>query len=324
MQELLSTYLKELDLGPIKTYRGVIETVANWTLPNSLNREITDLSEILGIDRSDLLLINLYYDLTNAFFRLNEMPSLTDLPGAIFDIFSKARPYACTSFAFTGSDGTPWHARNLDWWSDGRLLASESVLLDYQTSSGAKFSVLGWPGMVGAFTGIRKGAFTVSLNTVLSEEKLTMGLPLPMLIRQVLEECSNYAEAVKQLSETKTLSDGLLMVTGTKAGEMVVIERTPSQYALRYADKTGLLVATNSYEVVKGPGKVIQSELSASADGRRAGVCAGCAPDQRPKTLEGCLDVLRRADVQMKITMQRAVMRAADGFIMAEAVGQGC
>jgi hypothetical protein len=319
VHELLEEYLSELDL--LGDNRAAVEAVAGWTVVRSVRQEIQDLSEILGVDQGSLKLINLYYDLANLVFRSPKLPSASDVPTLLLETFKKARPFACTAFAFVGPDGKPWHARNLDWWSrDERRLASGSLLIDYKTDTGAEFTVLGWPGLSGALTGVRKGAFTVSLNTVCSNEPFTPGASLPILIREVLEECATYQDAVRRLSETRLLSDGLLLVTGTEPGEMVVIERSPSRYAHRYSDSSGLLVVTNSYKRIATGETSAPRELAQSADNREAGVCDGCALGVRPKTLEECMEVLRRPDVRMGITMQRVAMRASDGAVLAESV----
>ncbi len=319
VHELLKEYLRELNL--LGDYRALIESVAKWTVLRPVREEVRDLAEILGVDADHLTLINLYYDLANLVFRSPKIPVAGDLPKLLIETFKNARPFACTAFAFVGPDGKPWHARNLDWWSDKeRRLASGSVLIDYQTANGAEFTVLGWPGLSGALTGLRKGAFTVSLNTVCSEEPFTPGASLPILIRQVLEECSTYSAAVQRLSETRLLSDGLLLVTGTEPSEMVVIERSPSRYAHRHADSTGLLVVTNSYKRIPTGTTTAPRELAQSADNRETGVCTGCSLGIRPRTLEECMEVLRRPDVRMAITMQRVAMRASDGALLAESV----
>src|SRR5262249_42706917 len=135
--------------------------------------------------------------------------------------------FGCTAFAVDMGDQV-LHARNLDWWTEGSLLSRYTAACRFVGAPAGEFTTVGWPGFVGAFSGIAPGRFAVTLNAVLSDEPAQLGTPVVLLIRRTLEEARSFTEAVRTLSETPIPCDCLLLVTGVRSGEMAVIERSPS------------------------------------------------------------------------------------------------
>jgi hypothetical protein len=143
-----------------------------------------------------------------------------------------------------------------------------------------------------------------------------MATPITFLVRQVLERCPDYDAAFRALRDTPIASDALLMVTGTRAGEMAVIERTPTRAAVREAEK-GVLVLTNDYRLMDDGLK------AAAVDGNELQVTA-CARFDRAQHLarasleasvDGALGWLADQGVAMGITVQHVAMQAATGTL---------
>src|SRR5207237_8286843 len=130
----------------------------------------------------------------------------------------------CTAFAIHVGD-VILHARNLDWWTENAALTRYTTVSRFIGGPVGEFTTIGWPGFTGAFSGIAPGRFAVTLNAVLSDEPLQTASPVVFLLRQVLEEASDFQSALRILTETPLASDPLLLLTGTRQGEMVVIER---------------------------------------------------------------------------------------------------
>jgi hypothetical protein len=239
---------------------------------------------------SDILVLNAYYDIIIASIKENP------LSGTMFEKFLPG----CTTFAIDTDDG-PIHARNLDWEGPPNL-TDDCVELEQPD-----FTTVGWEGIEAAFTGMRPGAFSISLNAVVSEEGIGVGgLAAPIAVRTALERCYDYDSAVAFLSSIKLVSDCIFMVVGVEAGEMCVIERTP-RYALIRESEDGILVATNHY--VEMPGEAdFESEISDSSTSRYDRVCS-VEKDKDP------FDILTDPDVMMDITVHHTVMRPADGYI---------
>lgn len=113
------------------------------------------------------------------------------------------------------------------------------------------------------------------------------------------------------LAETPIASDCLLLVTGTKAGEMVVIERTSTRSALR-APANGLVVVTNDYRAIDDGFERPGDALAATSCGRfdRA---THLASSSTPTTFDAAFEILLDEKVRMEITVQSVVMHAASG-----------
>jgi hypothetical protein len=91
------------------------------------------------------------------------------------------------------------------------------------------YELVSWPGYIGALSGLAPGRFAVTLNAAISRERPSITRPVVLLIRPVLEACGTYCEALELLQRTPIAADCLLLLTGTRAGEMAVIERTSTR-----------------------------------------------------------------------------------------------
>lgn len=132
------------------------------------------------------------------------------------------------------------------------------------------------------------------------------------LLREVLEEAPTFAHAVERLAETEIASDALLLVTGTAAGEAVVIERTPTRHAVRRADARGVVVVTNDYRALAGETRAA-GELASSSCSRydRAAACLAAGVD----SVDAAHAVLADPAVRMGITVQHMVLCADLGVV---------
>ncbi|MEM1118663.1 MAG: carcinine hydrolase/isopenicillin-N N-acyltransferase family protein, partial [Bacteroidota bacterium] len=104
----------------------------------------------------------------------------------------------CTAFAVDTPDG-PLHARNLDWWTENDALSNFTLVTDFVKGGELSFRTVGWPGFVGALSGVAPGRFAVTLNAVLSGEPSAAEASISFLIRSVLEEARTFTEAVERL-----------------------------------------------------------------------------------------------------------------------------
>jgi hypothetical protein len=119
------------------------------------------------------------------------------------------------------------------------------------------------------------------------------------------------------LRDTPIASDCLLLVTGARRGEMVVIERTPRRAALRF-EEGGVLVVTNDYRTLSsGFFAAAEGELQRTAC-KRFDRASTLIRESRPIEPEACLAILRDRDVPMDLTVQQMVMRASTGALRVE------
>lgn len=282
-RRLIDSYVR--DLGGLERFGGVSPELIAGHLRDDHVAEVEGVARAVGRSFEHVLLANLYYDAMRALL-------------------------GCTAFAVDTHAG-PMHARNLDWWSEQRLLSDLTIEVHATGGPRGPFRTIAWPGYVGALSGVAPGRFAVTLNAVLSDDPQELAAPISFLLRAVLESASTFDEAVRVLSETPIVADCLLLITGTRSGEMVVVERTPRRHAVRHPTN-GQLVVTNDYRVLES-GFVADTELSRTACSRYDRAAERVRAEQ-PSTPEACLEILDDRSVRMDMTMQQMVLQASTGL----------
>ena len=281
-RDLLAIYRRDLGLSP-----ALVAEISRPVVRDDFWAEMQGIASRAGVSIEDIVCGNLYYDAL------------------------KAVLVGCTAFAVDTATG-PLHARNLDWWSENDYLRRSTLLTEFSGGPNGEFTTVGWPGFIGAFSGIAPGRFAVTLNAVISDEPLRAAVPVVFALRQVLEEAADYQAALRFLTETPLASDSLLLLTGIRNGEMAVIERTPSRAEVRGAEG-GCIFVTNDYRRMQTGLRNIESELQVTACGRYDRVLELVAA-QVPQNAEECLDYLSDPAVRMRITVQQMVFQASTGL----------
>lgn len=266
------------------------EYKAHFIAPAFLE-EIEGLAEHCAYSAQQILIANLYYDIVKFAF-------------------------ACTAFAVE-VEGSVWHGRNLDWWTENEVLKKYTKLFQFTRGGQVVFESVSWMGFVGVLSGMQPQAFSVTLNAIVSEETPNIGKPVAFLLREVLEEKHSFEEAQQLLEKTSLISDCLLLLAGTKASELCVIERTPTQHSTRIASNKSIVV-TNDYKSLEVDSDN-QNVLKDTSCGRyeQAQFLIEQSP---PKDAAACFDVLNDKEVKMTITVQQMVFNARLGKVVV----RGC
>lgn len=289
IESLITTYLSDFAGDDIITQN--LEMYKLAIVPKSYQEEISSIASMTKFSENQVLMANLYYDILKFYF-------------------------GCTAFA-TYSGGKMWHARNLDWHSNEDLLRKHTAIFEFVQNGAVLYKTVGWPGYIGALSGIRPGCFSVTLNAVLSNDAPEIAYPISFLLRDVLEEESNFVSARDRLTNTTIASDCLLLLSGVENDEKVVIERTPKRSAHR-GQSDDFVVVTNDYKVLDNstPGTA-QNTLQATSCGRfdSAGRLLSSQEKYDEKT---CMAILKNPDVMMEITMQQMVFHNKTGEISLE------
>ncbi len=253
---------------------------------NRFHREFVALAKLIDADWRDLVLANISYDLT-----------LSTL--------------GCSTVALATSDG-PVVARNMDWWPED-VLARSSCLVRYLSRGKLKFANAGWPGSVGVVTGMSSN-FAVVLNAVLApdESSNTSGYPVLLHLRRVLEDAQDFDGALRMLSETKLATSGLITLVGTENQQRVVVERSPTKFALRWAESDASpLVTTNDYRLLYKPESNDSMEIYRTTCRRYEHLSSHFtdhAPDKSVSDAQ-LLYALTDKDILQTITAQHILMR---------------
>ncbi len=284
VNELLECYLSDFEeagylFDDINQYKTEVVSA-------ELLEEIEFIASISNFTAQEVLVANLYYDVIKFYF-------------------------GCTAFAVE-SDGVILHARNLDWWTDNNILSEYSKIFDFRKNNATVFKTVGWPGFIGALSGVSPQKFSITLNSILSNDPPEIATPITFLLREVLENADSYENAKGILENTGIACDCLLLIAGANKGEMAVIERTPKRYATRLASNHFIAV-TNDYKLLENE-EFSGSELQSTSCSRFERAVQLIAEDI-PKTTADCFNVLKDKDVMMGITVQQMVFDIGRGQI---------
>ena len=253
------------------------------------------MAEILGIGPMQVMAANSFYDMCRS-------------------------RCGCTAFAVDHERG-PLHSQCLDWDIGREVLTSHAACFSFNQDGRTAFRSVGWPGFLGTFAGVAPGKFAVTLNAVWSEDEPNGANPIGFVIRQALTEMANFVEAVEFLSMASIRCDGLLLVSGTRKGEMAVIERTPAQHAVQRATSELMLVTNHYCNINAGsnmPGYVPSGREPFGERSRERHAAALARLSERlPTAVDCCFSLLSEEPFCHAITIQRLVMRASTGQLLA-------
>jgi hypothetical protein len=181
--------------------------------PTEQAQEIQGCSSVLGVPFGWLSLFNLGYEVSDA----------------------------CTSIVAQDPAGNILHARNLDFWAGMgftntlKLLAIEA---HWQRGGVTQFKTTTFAGYSGALSGIKLGAFSVTINTrfypqgiselfyevIAAIEEKNASL-VSFLARHALQNLNSFDAALENLSNDPLIADVYYTMAGISAGQGVVISR---------------------------------------------------------------------------------------------------
>jgi hypothetical protein len=215
-------------------------------IPDRHLREMRAIAKAAGVEADDVLLGNVVVEL----FGLN----------------------LCSGAAASGpatADGRTVVGRNLEWPDHG-MLGRYGLVFAARPAEGRPFLSVGFPCLGGVVTGMNgDGLFAAELVVMnappLDREAALKGVPWPILLRRLLEECGSAAEAAALVAATpRTVAQNLLLADPASG---LVLECGPARCETR-PQREGLVVVTNYYDEVAAP---------PARDPRYAGLCAAFA-----------------------------------------------
>jgi hypothetical protein len=136
--------------------------------------------------------------------------------------------------------------RTLDWPLDG---LGQSVVVARQEGDAGVYYNVTWPGFSGVLTAMAPGRFSAAINQPPMRQYTNAcwidwaisrvhtlrsdALPPAHLLRRVFDTCRTFGEAKALLSETPICLPAFFTLSGTRADEGCVIERTETRAAVR-------------------------------------------------------------------------------------------
>ena len=187
-------------------------------LPPEYAAEIVGLANVIGMSVTDMIFVNILYDITAA----------------------------CTSIVAQTSDNKIIHARNLDY-SLAAELRNLTIIIDAKRNNKTVYSGVTYAGMVGLATGQKPNAFTISLN------QRNKGFRIENLyqilvdreshfvtfeIRSMLESAvGSFRSTVLQFMTTPLMAPCYIILGGVQPGEGAVITRArEAELSIRFID----------------------------------------------------------------------------------------
>lgn len=202
----------------------------------------------------------------------------------------------------------PVHLRTLDW--DLSTLKAASCFIEFQEGR-RKFNTVGIPGFVGVFTGVLPKAYSLSLNYASPQRLPKVGIGPAVLLRQVLETCDSYAEAVYTLSKTKMATSAFFTVCGVHKAEGVIIEHTGDNAYVRDMTHPDGACCTNHY--VAAPVEDEAEFIPNSYDRLHAMQ----ELLEESETLEDLKEGIKKDPLTNEITQQRLLLLPRSGEIIS-------
>ena len=191
-------------------------------VPHPYNEEIVGIAGALNTSVADILLANLYYELTAYNHRHSGNTVLHSLSG-------------CTSIVAETTDGGIMHARNMDY-SFVKYLENITITVHFQKGGKTVYTGTTFTGYVGLVTGQKPYKYTISLDERnqgtlemnLAEMLLSRGMKgaVAFHVREVLNSDDlTFSEAVEHMAGKLLTAPVYVIMGGANSGEGVVITR---------------------------------------------------------------------------------------------------
>jgi predicted choloylglycine hydrolase len=152
----------------------------------------------------------------------------------------------CSSFVVRNgksTDGQLLLARNLDF-SPSEDFNKLKVLYFIKPSRGYRFVSYSWPGFIGVISGMNEHGLCVVLHATKSKVQPSIGTPVSIIAREILQDAANISEARAILKKRKSFVSELFLVCSKQDKSAVVFEK--DLHAVNeYQMENDLLICTN-------------------------------------------------------------------------------
>lgn len=220
-------------------------------LPLDALQEIRGIADGANLPYEDVLLLNVIPELLALSGRLPPWSPSPSLFSFVWETAAPCQvPSLCSSFAAWGEateDDQLLIGCNLE---EGVHAAPYSylVMIVRHPSRGNAFLSLGLAGTVGVWAGMNEQGIALALSSAPSADVADLGLPLPFLLRRVLQSCGDLPTAMNTLLAGNRLSGGNIVLGDGKVPEAVAIEMSAYRQAVLAADaQGGILAVTNLF-----------------------------------------------------------------------------
>lgn len=155
----------------------------------------------------------------------------------------------CTSFGAWGAhtrDARLLAGRNFDWEA-APIFDQERLVILCEPTQGIPFVSLAWAGMVGVVSGLNREGLAITVNGAPSNLPSDTATPTCLVAREVLQHAKTLAEAIDIIRQSRVFVSALFLVGSRHDGQFVVVEKTPSQTAVRDPGNEPWIICANHY-----------------------------------------------------------------------------
>jgi isopenicillin-N N-acyltransferase like protein len=149
----------------------------------------------------------------------------------------------CTAFAAAGPASIGGHliiGRNFDF-EGPEIFDREKAIQFFRPTGKIPFAAVSWIGMSGVVTGLSGEGIFVSINAARTDDKGEDGMPVEILVREILENAHNLDEAIAMIKKTPVMVPDFYLIGDGKTGESAVVERSPRRVEVRRSKDVTLL-----------------------------------------------------------------------------------
>jgi isopenicillin-N N-acyltransferase-like protein len=149
----------------------------------------------------------------------------------------------CTAFAAMGEATAQTDARTAGHLIIGRnfdfegppIFDSDKAVLFFRPSEPGKlaFASVAWAGMLGVVTGLNEAGIYASVNALRTDDKGQSGVPVELLLREVMEGAHTLDEAIAIVNRRPVFVPDLYVLGDGDRREAAVIERSPTRSLVR-------------------------------------------------------------------------------------------
>ncbi len=223
--------------GELEKY--VPSRLARFAIKNAVRFGYRKLGDFIPAARAEeiageaAVAIDLHGDFLPIYQRLIYYHSLHDITQGV----EHSPLLGCSAFAASGPATSTGHliiGRNFDF-EGPEPFDREKAVLFFRSKGKIPFASVAWAGMTGVVTGINAEGIFVSLNAARTEDKGTVGMPVELLMREIMEQARSVNDVVRMVRETPVLVPDFYLVGDGKTGESIVIERSPHRTEVRRA-----------------------------------------------------------------------------------------
>ncbi|MHB8069949.1 MAG: C45 family autoproteolytic acyltransferase/hydrolase [Desulfobaccales bacterium] len=196
--------------------------------------------EIYGLSRG---YVDPFRGIASLYHRILNYHAAHDISHVVMD----SPLMGCTSFAAWGrktADGHLLVGRNFDF-NPGRWFDENKVVIRVKPDRGLGFISVAWSGMAGAVSGINDARIAVTINGAKSAPPRTIGTPVSLVMREVLQYSRTLEEAVEIIKRSRVFVSDLFLVACGQTSRAVVVEKTPTKCAVRQASGDSLVCANH-------------------------------------------------------------------------------